>query len=299
MSTPRIRRPAFTLVELLVVIAIIGILVALLLPAIQAAREAARRTQCNNNLKQLAISLQNYHDTYKSFPPGGLGGGNLFSWHALVLPFFEQTTVYDEINFNVNYLQAVNTAVGLNQINSFVCPSAIRATHKGTFDAEYSPPTTGTATYSTHYYGILGPKGTNPATNTAYSMYTGSAGHGDYATQGVLVRQTGLGMSDVLDGTSNTLLVGEISWGQANTYRIWTRGCNGPASAPSKNVANPINVTRYNGSNFNDVSFGSEHPGGCQFALCDGAVKFFNQDITMTAYWAMASRDGREAETVE
>ena len=106
VRSPRVR-PAFTLVELLVVIAIIGILVALLLPAIQAAREAARRTQCVNNLKQIGIGLQNYHDTFRSFPPGTLfwpaaganpnGDNQMWGWSALLLPFVEQATLHDQM----------------------------------------------------------------------------------------------------------------------------------------------------------------------------------------------------------
>jgi len=297
------KRRGFTLVELLVVIAIIGILVALLLPAIQAAREAARRTQCTNNLKQAALAVQNYHDTYKVFPPGGFSGGNRMSWHVMVLPFIEQSTLYDRFNFNApSYTAAANLTVALEGVEAFFCPSGILATRKTTDTGEYGVPiggTTAVATYSTHYYGILGPKGTNPMTNAAYPMYTGSPGHGDYATSGVLIRQTSLGMRDVLDGTSNTLLMGEISWAKANTYRVWIRGCDGSASAPSKNVTYPIKVQPYTANNFNDVSFGSEHPGGAQFAMCDGAVKFVSENIDMVVYRAAASRDAGEPQEIE
>src|SRR5688500_207828 len=99
-------KAGFTLVELLVVIAIIGILVALLLPAVQAAREAARRMSCGNNLKQIALSLQNYHDTYKVFPPGGVGSNNLANpnyatWSIFILPFMEQQNLHSRYDFNV------------------------------------------------------------------------------------------------------------------------------------------------------------------------------------------------------
>ncbi len=96
-------RSAFTLVELLVVIAIIGVLVALLLPAVQAAREAARRSQCQNNLKQMGLALQMYHDTYEVFPSASGGGGTGWSWSARILPYFEQSNVRDLIDFSVAY----------------------------------------------------------------------------------------------------------------------------------------------------------------------------------------------------
>ena len=106
-----VRRKAFTLVELLVVIAIIGILIALLLPAVQAAREAARRTQCNNHLKQLGLALHNYHDTYKTMPPGATGiywrprasGQWGFSWFVHILPFVEQGTMWDQVYIGGNH----------------------------------------------------------------------------------------------------------------------------------------------------------------------------------------------------
>jgi prepilin-type N-terminal cleavage/methylation domain-containing protein len=98
----RRRHPAFTLVELLVVIAIIGILIALLLPAVQAAREAARRSQCSNNLKQLGLALINYHDTIGVFPPGTMSHGAGWSWSARVLPFMEVGNVHRQIDFSVD-----------------------------------------------------------------------------------------------------------------------------------------------------------------------------------------------------
>ncbi len=298
MSRRPAPRRAFTLVELLVVIAIIGILVALLLPAIQAAREAARRSECSNNLKQLGVALQNYHDTHGVFPPGGMTAGtnprrNGLSWHTMVLPFIEQTAIYDQIDFGVTgYTNAANLAVALNKIDGFFCPSGVRTTMKSTNTSENSG---GAATWSTHYYGILGAKGLNPDTNANYPMDTTTAGHGDYATTGVLTKLVSYGMRDITDGTSNTLFVGEISWTKANTYRVWIRGCEGSASASSKNVAYPINFQPYTTSNFNDVSFGSEHPGGAQFVLGDGSVRFVDQNIDMAIYRAVATRDSGEA----
>jgi hypothetical protein len=154
----------------------------------------------------------------------------------------------------------------------------------------------------------MGPEGTNVATGGAYSRTT-TGSHGNWALQGVLVRGTSLGLRDVLDGTANTFLVGEISWfkndsGVINTgYRKWIRGCDGDPSAGTKNIEYGINIQPYTGTSpynmFNDISFGSEHPGGCQFVLCDGAVRFVSEDVDMGAYKATASRDGGETERAD
>ncbi len=294
--TARFRRPAFTLVELLVVIAIIGILVALLLPAIQAAREAARRSQCGNNLKQIGVALQNYHDTFKILPPGGLSGGNRLGWTVLVLPFLEGTTLHDQVNFLANTGNGYDAAASVIQterVGSYLCPSAVRAKHYENGS---------TTIFTTHYYGIMGPKGVNPVTGNNYA-WTSTTTQGGWATQGVLLRGNAVGFADVLDGTSNTFLVGESSFSRnlANqdnvAYRKWIRGCDADACGVTKNISDGINVAVYTPTtNFNDVSFGSEHPGGCLFVFCDAATSFVSQDVDLVVYKATASRDGRETE---
>jgi prepilin-type N-terminal cleavage/methylation domain-containing protein len=299
------RTQGFTLVELLVVIAIIGILVAMLLPAVQAAREAARRSSCTNNLKQLALAHQHYHDTYKVLPIGGMtqgtNVGNGMSWHVLVLPFMEQINIHNQYNFNVySYTNAANLAVALTPIEGYFCPSGTRQTLVTANSGEFSG---GTPTASTHYYGIMGPEGPN-LYGTAdsqgnfpnYRWSNSPSGHGGFAQQGILGRgPTAYTFADNLDGTSNTFLVGEISWDLANCYRVYIRGCDGSPCGGVKNIQHPINAVPYNGSNnFNDVSFGSNHPGGCLFANVDGSVDFFAQTIEMKIYRALGSRDGRE-----
>ena len=125
----RHQRRAFTLIELLVVIAIIAILIALLLPAVQQAREAARRTQCKNNLKQLGLAMHNYHDTHRCFPPNGVGnasGSNTWSAQAFMLPFLEGGNLYNQINFNVGYSDPSNISpfhVKITRIPVLLCPS--------------------------------------------------------------------------------------------------------------------------------------------------------------------------------
>jgi prepilin-type N-terminal cleavage/methylation domain-containing protein len=306
----------FTLVELLVVIAIIGILIALLLPAVQAAREAARRAECQNKLKQVGLALHNYHDIQKRFPPGAQE--NVFkqpktntsyikgtTWMVFILPQIEQQAVYDLYDFTQPYTAEVNNKVGNIEIAAYKCPSG--PANRSNNGAERTDD--GTFNHTTHYYGVMGPSSrANPSKVTigtaTYNYVVGSpTSNSAYATDGILGQYrdnpgsvtTGrkVNFADILDGTSNTLMVGERSNhlppGQTNDYRSWVRGNNG-GSGTTKNVTYPINSTFYNGSNnFNDISFGSNHPGGCQFLLGDGSVRFVNETISLNIYKGLAS----------
>jgi prepilin-type N-terminal cleavage/methylation domain-containing protein len=304
------RQAGFTLVELLVVIAIIGVLVALLLPAVQAAREAARRSSCQNNLKQWGLALHNYHDTNLAFPYGGTDGANgknEFSWNARVLPFMEQQPLYDQFNFSVNHLDdsvknslgQTNRSLGTVKVGALLCPSS--AVTKSPRPEEQSSLTNGAEPYTTHYYGLMGPKGINPLTQQAYpANAVNPSGYGGFMGDGILLHNEATNMSAVTDGLSNTFLVGEISWNKANSYRIWTRGggYTQPTSSSSKNVVNSLNSTPYGSlATFNDVSFGSQHPGGALFAMGDGSVRFVSENIDMALYRATASRSGGETLT--
>ena len=127
------RRRAFTLVELLVVMAIIGILISLLLPAVQAVREAARRTQCQNHLRQIGLALHNYHAAYRKFPPGGLEvrpqvrGGKQLAWSAFVLPFLEESAAFAEVDFRYPFDDPVNQRAAARVIETYLCPSTPRS----------------------------------------------------------------------------------------------------------------------------------------------------------------------------
>ena len=257
MRAFRTNRRGFTLIELLVVIAIIAILVALLLPAVQQAREAARRSTCKNQLKQIGVGLHNYHDVHDTLPPGGmLNAGNGLSWHVMILPFIDYTPLYESVNFslrdNVAADQAALDAVlGTQKIPVYLCPSSNKILQNGS-----------TTLYTTHYYGVMGPT----------------------------------------DGTSNTIAVGEISNHKVPStgadmvgYRKWHRGATTTASGGTKNVRWGINTTTYNGSsNFNNISFGSNHVGGCHMLFADGAVTFVSENVDMTVYQDSATRDGEE-----
>jgi prepilin-type N-terminal cleavage/methylation domain-containing protein len=332
MTLPSARaRTAFTLVELLVVIAIIGVLVALLLPAVQAAREAANRSSCGNKLKQLGIGVHNFNDTFKKLPrgaenqvlpqPNSTGSTTYFigtTWLVYVLPFIEQQPLYDRYDFTVQYdnipsggasAPKNNDAVGSTVVPTFYCPSGPGAlTYK-------DPNGNGVKDDpSTHYYGIMGPGGTtDPYTmtmnGTTYSYRVGNPGsNGAFAFHGAFTQYRDSGpsitqnyevrLTDITDGTSNTLIIGERSVHlpapKVNSYRSWIRGQNGGSGA-TKNVTYPINSTDYNGSNnFNDISFGSNHPGGCQFTLGDASVRFVTETINLPIYQAASSINSGE-----
>ena len=339
MSVRSYSRRGFTLVELLVVIAIIGILVGLLLPAVQAAREAARRMSCQNQLKQLTLSLHNFESAYKRFPAGAEDdvlprpnstGGTLAaskiqgtSWIVYILPYIEQNALYAQYNFAVAYNNIptptvpANAAVGANTMAALYCSSGPRS---GLY---LDPNATNNTNPTTHYYGVMGPGGvTNPTLNLVgsktFSYVVGSPNtNGAWSAQGILSQyrdafsnqaanastKRHVRISDVIDGTTNTLLLGEISRilpsGQTNQYRTWIRGNNGGSGA-CKNVTYPINSTFYNGSNnFNDVSFGSQHTGGCQVGLGDASVRFLSQTIDLSIYKALASMDSGEVSSFD
>jgi prepilin-type N-terminal cleavage/methylation domain-containing protein len=315
-----VSRSAFTLVELLVVIAIIGVLVALLLPAVQAAREAANRMSCSNNLKQIGIGVHNYHDTNRSLPEAGsrpstptsLAPPN-FSWRVAILPFMEENALYDQANLSLPWNSAVvnasgvaNSTLGVIDPGLYLCPSSGRTNSISASPGETGVINGATKTaFAAHYYGILGPVGVNPMTNPAsnYPINPNPSGHGGFATSGVICRAIDAenNIASILDGTSNTFLVGESSFGTSKTnvkntsQRAWTRGCADNACASSKNLRSAINVEVYTSANFNMVSMGSEHPGVALFLMGDGSVRSVSETVDMVTYLAAGSRDQGES----
>jgi prepilin-type N-terminal cleavage/methylation domain-containing protein/prepilin-type processing-associated H-X9-DG protein len=312
---PKRHPPGFTLIELLVVIAIIAVLIGLLLPAVQKVREAANRARCTNNLKQLALGLHNFHDGQGGFPKAGKLSNQL-SWHVFLLPWIEQDNLYKQFNLAPSPFNGPpdNRGPKKNELAFFsmalyLCPSS-PAEKMLLGDPHYvNPPELidGEPPYTTHYYGIMGPKGTNPAGGQPY-RWDDVGPHGGFARQGIFQRDTdarstspgpeiGTRMGDITDGTSNTFLLGEISWVNNVTgtrYRSWVRGCDtAPVCAGSRNVVNAINSPSI--AVFNDIAFGSMHPGGANFALADGSVRFVQETINLGTYRSLASRDGGEA----
>jgi prepilin-type N-terminal cleavage/methylation domain-containing protein len=296
-------RKAFTLIELLVVIAIIAILIALLVPAVQKVREAAARTHCINNLKQLGLGLHAYHDTVKSFPAGAYGTNASVSnptgrttWMVHILPFVEQTAIFKQYNMTVNYNATANLPVGIMKVPIYYCPSGSQELSGNSGEA--SPPPNPVRHFSTHYYGNMGPTGTAVIGGTTYTYTTSNAGTNSAASRhGPLGVDTKVRIVDILDGSSNTILVGERSMvkpGADTGYRSWIRGQNGGVGA-SKNMTNLINKVHYNGStNFNDISFGSNHANGCTFLLGDGSGRFITENVDINILKTSASKDSGE-----
>ena len=301
------RRPAFTLVELLVVIAIIATLIGLLLPAVQSARESARRIKCTANLKQVALALHGYHDAKRSLPPGSDEDVQL-SWHVYILPQMEEAALFSVFDFSVDSRDGAYLNPGKNRsdrrIDGYLCPSSGVVNLVETSNSQVLI----TGTYTTHYYGNMGPKGPLPTGVGSYSANvagqpdaTCSATYGGLANQGVLRTNQPRKFKDITDGLSKTIMVGEISWEKKADgvnypkYRHWHRG--GMKASPChiagcKNVAQPIN-SRYDAI-YNDISLGSQHPSGTTIAKCDGSVLFTNESIDFAALLALASRNGGE-----
>jgi prepilin-type N-terminal cleavage/methylation domain-containing protein/prepilin-type processing-associated H-X9-DG protein len=310
----RSSRRGFTLIELLVVIAIIGILIGLLLPAVQKVREAANRMKCANNMKQLGIALHNFHGTHGAFPKAGKISNEL-SWHVFILPFIEQDALYKQFSFvSGSYCGSSGTGPNKNihavqnEIKMFMCPASTAEKMLLTAPNNVNAPeeVNGVAPYTTHYYGVMGPKGNNPS-GKAYP-WSNVGSQGGYALDGIFMADTntastapgpdiGYAFSDILDGTSNTFLLGEMSWVNNITgtrYRSWVRGCDAAnlVCAGCRNVAAGINTPSI--ALFNDIAFGSQHTGGCNFCFGDGSVRFMSENINMSTYLSLASRDGGE-----
>lgn len=337
MLRKQARYRAFTLVELLVVIAIIGILVALLLPAIQAAREAARRAQCLNRMKQIDLALQEYHDAKKRFPPGLSDQPNTdFATGAIIpkqftelgyiphiLEYMELGTLLSGFSIKTSWADEPNYTFGLDHsLTDFRCPSYPNV--QETFKEK--PGQNGTAELSdlsTHYHGVMGAKAQCPLVAAlpwparTYSLYampgknSDCASAGGAANNGLLFPASKVNLKDVTDGTTHTFIVGELAW-DSGPQRVWMAGGGSQTNLDtfiytSKNVTYPLHTACRASTNGgtpttaecgayqnNDMSFGSNHPGGCHFAMCDGSVQFISESIELATLKALASRKSAE-----
>ena len=295
-------RGGFTLVELLVVIAIIGTLVGLLLPAVQAARESARRSTCINNMKQIGLALHNYHDANRVLPPAcsgsgpsgtGSGSGVIYgiSFHVRILPYIEQNSLYQKADLNASYLSTpYDSATFTNaRIDTFLCPSSSVVRSQSTEVSGIGS--------TTHYVAVFGPRGQIPGSSPAVNYTTNlTSGQGDLASQGMLFYNSKVSFAKVTDGLSRTFACAELSWQDANCYRYWVRGINLANNTPAsgKNLIYVMRSTPFSSGNFNDVSFGSQHPGGGVFGMGDAAIRFMDENVSLDVCRQMASRDGGE-----
>ncbi|MGI9456161.1 MAG: DUF1559 domain-containing protein [Aeoliella sp.] len=314
----------FTLVELLVVIAIIGILVAMLLPAVQSAREAARRTACLNQFKQAGLGLLNYESSRKELPPGMKidrgycptnTGPNIlgFGWGARILPHIEQNAVYERFDLEKSWVFfAPNFEVAGEKIDLYICPSDPNELAWGECCSGYQ-------------------NGAHPSWDLRMSNMAGVADSDQmYCTDrrgrpnldqrpdgnGVLYNFSSTRMAEITDGTSNTLMLGEItgalsehpSEGEGWIGMYWidegiqdvSEGINGPGSVPGGRDMGLDPLDGDGGNRHNEyrteVGFSSFHTGGCHFVYSDGSGTFLSEDINQDVLRAAASRDNTENE---
>jgi prepilin-type N-terminal cleavage/methylation domain-containing protein/prepilin-type processing-associated H-X9-DG protein len=312
----RTRHPGFTLVELLVVIAIIGILVALLLPAVQAAREAARRCQCSNNLKQVGLGLHNYEAVHKVFPPSAnfvsanpeVETVHYANWIILILPYIEQQPLYTQFNLNVPITDPIHRDARGKRIATLLCPSDPYNSEGNTFHSAAEGDNWARGNYgangalgafSTTWWAAAGPNA--PRWNSSWH-------------RGVMGANVSVGINVITDGTSNTILAAEVRAGLTGDDRrgVWALGGPGSSSlwlhgsddclrpndcnASSDNIMGCELLTAAvgeatllrecmgccNGCASSQGQARGKHPGGVQVCLADGSVRFVSDYIETT-----------------
>jgi len=343
MRTTKRLKHGFTLIELLVVIAIIAILIALLLPAVQQAREAARRTQCKNNMRQIGLAFHNYHDTHSRFPQPAMIGLTVStgliirsgaSWCTMVLPYIEQANVYNLYNTNSSPFDPANAAAVRTIIPGFICPSVPRSNNLYTLAVPAGvdldgggpfPPlgaalnmTSGVLDYDT-LDGVF--------SGFATVAYNGQPAPGDRAGWGTWSIRvldvpafssggSGGNLRDITDGTSNTILVGEV----ANRTVLIRKGKTIPLSDPEAQAQAVsgsgtwadlfkgdtwIGGKLYDGtgasgpcavncSNYRNAGMYSFHTGGAQVTLADGSARFISENIAAYTLASLITRAGGE-----
>jgi len=311
------RRPAFTLIELLVVIAIIGVLVALLLPAVQSAREAANRTSCQNNLKQLGLAAQEYHDSFGAFPAGWycyaptydnngnmtggdancMGTSNIpagvqpqaYMWSGMPGLFqkMEQMNLYNEINFNLPTTWPDNVTSIRRTLTGFVCPSNRRAISVNSQTGSNATSLLGPSDYRGNQAA-----GFIPATTANCTSLTpiANAIANPYCwvyDNGMMYQNSQVNMADIVDGTSSTILMGESIWPSG----VWSQATS---AVVRTNVDRTINqAVPSNGINY-WIYWASKHPGQVNFAYCDGTVRPATSGINKIVLNKLMTRNGGE-----
>jgi prepilin-type N-terminal cleavage/methylation domain-containing protein len=309
----------FTLVELLVVIAIIGILIALLLPAVQAAREAARRTQCLNKTKQICLAIHNYANARKRFPSAvdleqaklESNKPRLFSFLVAILPYHENTALHKLFNFDYTWNNPINKPPLETPIYEFRCPTASDPEGMYVGGTTGSNATWGESNLAAHYFAVLGAKYDCPSNGIfSVTVRPGFPDHcssvGGLATNGVMYAGSTTRFRDVTDGTSKTFLVGESSY-ESLGRRVWLVGSISPGDAwcySGYNMTHPlssaprnkyINGALVNVGLGNDIGFGSLHTGAAHFGLTDGSVRFVSENTSLQILKNFASRAGSES----
>ncbi len=309
-----LRRAAFTLIELLVVIAIVAILIGMLLPAVQKVREAAARTKCQNNLKQIGLALHNHHSEYGHFPPGygsapavlpppGDAGGDTgpgWGWAAHLLPYLEQDALYRQINFKLDITHSAHADVRKHALPVFRCPSDSPVPAGETFAVAFAtPPATPVTVAFSNYAAMYG---------------TGEASEHPADGDGVFYRNSRVNVLQITDGTSQTLAVGERS--ASRVWGTWTGSVTGaetppaPGSPSSQGEEAPALILGHTGEvlpgpDYSDVhtpnspgahldDFTSRHPQGVNMLMADGSVRLFTDSINPATWVGLGTRAGGE-----
>lgn len=291
-------RRGFTLIELLVVIAIIAILIALLLPAVQQAREAARRTQCKNNLKQFGLALHNYHDTHNAFPSGWIGvnpasptvanfeGVSGFGWGAMILPMLDQAPLYNRINFSLSILDPANLPVHEVVLPAFRCPSDT-GPERWEIGEEANPSNILARLPIANYVASFGTEA--PEDICVGGSFPDAQCRGD----GAMYHNSATRLRDFSDGASNSLLVGERKTDvQLGWYSTWVGSVPEGEEAPMRVVGVTDHTPNHPAQHLDD--FSSRHVGGAQFLFGDGRVQFISENIDDSIYKGLATRSGGE-----
>lgn len=280
------RARGFTLIELLVVIAIIGVLVALLLPAVQASREAARITQCKNNLRQMGLAIHNYHDAARVMPPGWLAGqaddSDGWAWGSLILPYLEQSNLQRSIWYDLSIEHDNNKAARTFVVPSYLCPSD---SHPKVFQI---------------HTGVEEPEGPADGVGTplcwvAKSNYAAVYGTGELeeapgAGNGSFFRNSHIDFAALRDGLSNTLIIGERS--SRLGASIWPGVIPSANSAMVRVLGAADHTPNYAEGHFED--FSSSHAGCAHFVAGDGSVHRINDEIDLAVFQSLVTRAGGE-----
>ena len=304
------KRKAFTLVELLVVVAILGVLLSLLLPAVQVAREAGRRASCQNNLRQLGLALHSFHGVYRVLPASGwttAGSGNpqgkFVGWRSLALPYLEEASLQQAYNFNLNWWEGGNVAVGLVSIDTFRCPSVPE--RKEVLSAVAKPPRPA----------ITFPRSLAPTDYEAIMGVQSSVDPVRYATQATnrsaMYRNSRVKMTQILDGTAKTILIVECAARplvyrgrhvQSNLANDQGQGwidSEGPFSVDGSNEDGSLQgqglaTTPWAMNATNENEPYSFHAAGSNTLFADGHVSFLAETIPLEVFAAFCTRAGGE-----
>jgi prepilin-type N-terminal cleavage/methylation domain-containing protein len=291
------RRKAFTLIELLVVIAIIAILVALLLPAVQQAREAARRTQCKNNLKQIGLALHNYHDLQSSFPSGWIGvdlvnrwqdpeGISGWGWAAMILPQMDQAPLFGQIRPDVSLLHALNAKPRAVTLPMFRCPSDI-GEEKWNLNDEAS----GSFLVQLPTANYIASFGTGELEDCE-----GQPTPFQCVGNGATYHNSRIRMAQITDGLSNTIHIGERKSKPADGwFSTWVGVAAGSEEAFARILGGADHTPNFPENHFDD--FSSHHTGGAHFVLGDGSVRFITENINLGLYQALHTINKNEVIT--